>query len=265
MDPIKAVISTPAEGEEQFVATLKSAGADENRIAAAVAAFRIQKGFADVLKSEDVEAVLKAGGFKFPPKKKDDEDMTDEEKAAAKKKATKKSGELDLAGLAPEAQAQVQAIFKSHEALEAKTGRLEEVVKSLTEATLTREYVAKAAKEYSHIPGTAAELGLVLKSAHESSPELAKGLEKILSAVNGLVQKSALLSPSGVAGGAAPAGSAMQRIETLAHGLTLKADNGKEMSKEQKVTYVCTKTAEGAALYREYLAENPAQRAQYNF
>jgi hypothetical protein len=262
LDPIKAVVGTQAEGEDLLIAALKTAGADEKRVEACVAAYRIQKGFADVMKPSDFEAIAKAAKGKKADYMMEDEEDADEE--LKNKKKAKKSENVDLSALTPETQAQVQAIFKSHEALEAKSSKLEEIVKTLVDAGQTREFVAKAERDFSHVPGSPSELAAVLKSAHDANPKLAEGLEKILKSVNELVAKSALLGAVGVSGGAAPAGSAMHRLEAMAGQLTQKADNGKPLSKEQRMDRVL-KTAEGAALYREYLAENPTQRAAHNF
>jgi hypothetical protein len=263
MSVFEAVLKTAAEGEEQLVESLKSAGADQKRIDAAVAAFRVTKGFSDVITPEDAELIAKAAKGD-----EDDEDESDDLPAfmkGKKSKKTKKSAEPDLSALDPATRAQVESVFKSNQDLTAQIGQLTNVVKGLVDSGTKQQYVAKAASEYSHIPGTPDEIGAVLKSAHDASPELGAGIEKLLGMVNGLVQKSAMLGSVGTPGGAGAGGSAWSRIETMAGQLTLKSDSGVEMSKEQKVAHVIAKTAEGRQLYREYLAENPAQRAKHNF
>lgn len=263
---LEAVLKTAAEGEDKLIATLKAAGADEKRIDAAVAQFRVQKGFADVVTAEDAELIAQATGVAKKDETDPDEPDDDDMPALLKKKAkkTKKSAEPDLSQLAPETRAQVEAVFKSNEALVGQVESLTGMVKTLVDNGAKSEYVAKAAKEFSHIPGTPDEIGIVLKSAHDASPELGAGIEKLLGMVNGLVRKSALLGSVGSTGGAGAGGSAWERIQTLATGLTMKAGD-KDMTPEQKIAYVTEKTAEGRALYKEYLGENPAQRAKYNF
>lgn len=267
----KAVIETPAEGEEQLIATLKSAGADEKRIDAAVAAYRIQKGFADVVTAEDMEAVAKAMEPVAKAKKAKEEDPAepdedDDMPAFLKKKKAKKSAELEvpsLEALPPEQRAQVEAVFKSNATLMNQVTALTNTVQGLISTNTEKEYVAKAAAQYKHVPGSHAELGQLLKSAHENG--IGAGIEKLLGTVNELVQKSGLMTTLGSPGGGAGAtgGSAWTRIEQLAGGLTLKSEKGVEMTVAQKVWHVCTKTAEGKALYHQYLLENEAQRSKF--
>lgn len=257
MKVMEAVLKTAAEGEDTLIASLKAAGADEKRIDAAVALYRIQKGFADVITDADTAIVSKAFGKK--PKKDEaaDEDEDDMEKS-------KKSAQTaDLSKLDPETRARVEAVFKSNESLASQVGQLTSTVKSLIDNGSQREFVAKAEKQFTHIPGKPEEIGLMLKSAHGVSEQFGKQLEDLLGMVNGLVQKSAMFGTAGTAGGASPGGSAWTKIEQLAASLVMKSDKGAEMTKEQKIEYVTTKTAEGKALYREYLAENPAQRSRH--
>lgn len=272
MNPIHAVMSAPAEGEEQFVALMKSAGASEERVEAAVAAYRLQKGFADVLKSEDLAVIAKAAGYKKAAKKgEDDEEESDDEEddkddmpfGKKKKAATKKSAEPDFAQLDAATRAQVQAVFKSNEELTQKSANLEGIVKTLLDERTMGEYVAKA-KEFSHVPGKPEEIAVLMKSAHDSSPELAKGLEKLLQSMNEIVSKSALLGTIGSSGsGGSSGGSAWAKLEAMADGLVMKSSDGK-LSKEQALARVM-KSAEGRVLYAEYLGEHPAQRAKVNF
>ena len=245
-----AVLSTPAEGEDKLIATLKSAGADDKRIEAETAAYRIKKGFADVLKAD------------APPA----EEMTEEQKKA--KKAAEEAAAMEAAESAVPAakSAEMEAVMKSNADLVAKSAALEAMVKGLIDASKTQEYVSKAEKDFAHVPGSADEIAAVLKSAAAAGPETLKGIETILAQTNEIVSKSAMLQNFGVPGaGPGSHGSAWERIEQLAQQLTMKSDRGVEMTKEQKIAHVTTKTAEGRAAYREYLADHPAQRAKYNF
>lgn len=275
MDPLKAVLSTPAEGEEQFVAALKSAGADQARIDASVAIYRIQKGFADKLKTEDHVAIAKSAGLELAAKAKkaDDEEDEDEEDdedmpAFLKKKKAKKSAEaLALEGVSPEAAAKIEAAFTAKSAevteLTETVKSLSGMVKTLVEKSDTQQYVAKAARDFAHVPGTPDEIGAVLKSAEKAG--VGDVIGKLLGTVNTLVQKSALFGNVGTAGAAGTSGDAWSKIEKLATGLTMKSESGAEMSQAQKISYVMKSTAEGRELYRQYLADNPAQRAKHNF
>jgi hypothetical protein len=248
MKIVQAVLSTPAEGETEFVATLKSAGADEKRIEAATAMYRMRKGFEDVLQPEDLGVTAKA--HKEPDGDEQEEDESDEafksRMAKAKAKKAKKCDEPAHKSADPEVEAKLSALFKSNQML---ASQLQEQVAKSEQL----EYVAKAEREFSHVPGSSADLAVALKAAHDAGPSAEKVLTAALKSVNELVSKSAMLREVGTAGGTA--GSAYQQIEALANGLTMKADSGKEMSKAQKVAYVTSNTAEGRALYAQYNEE----------
>jgi hypothetical protein len=267
---LKAILDTPAEGEEKLVETMKSAGADDKRVAASVAAYRLQKGLADVLKGEDVAAVAKAAGIELPVAKgggQDEEPGTgtaseDDKpgKPAGLKKAKKSAGELDLSGLTAEDRAQVEAVMKSQASLVEKTAQLEKLVQSISDERTTAAFVAKA-EQFKHIPGSSQELGAVLKSAATVDPKLGDALLGIFEKVNGLVAKSALLGSVGVGGVTTP-NSAAAKLDALIDGVVQKSAG--KVSREKAYSEVL-KSAEGKELYREYLAENPAQRARVNY
>jgi hypothetical protein len=245
-DVIKAVLGVKAEGEDQFVATLKSAGADDKRIEAATAMYRMRKGFADVLKPEDLGVTTKA--HEEPDGDEQMEGETDEEYKArkTKKKSCKSADQSDAPGLV--ADPRVEALFKSNQVLS-------EQVKQLVAKNQEMEYVAKAEREFSHVPGSAIDIARTLQAAHAAGPDTAKQIESALKSVNEIVSKSAHLQEFGSTGGGM-AGGAYQKIQALANGLTMKSDKGREMTAEQKFNHVVTNTAEGRALYTQYLEEH---------
>ena len=256
MSVVNAVIATPVEGEEQFVATLKSAGADAKRIEAATAMFRLRSGFADVLKPEDIGVLAKA--HKEPNGDEQGDDESDEEYKARKAKKSKNAEHqtgIDTnfkpvhksADLPPETKAQLEAMFKSNEMLAKQ-------VKDLTEQRELTEYTAKAEREFAHVPGSSVELAKTLKAAHDAGPEAEKVILVSLSATNEMAQKSELFQDMGSTGGGLAA-SAHQKIQQLVNNLTMKSADGKEMTAAQKYTYVISETAEGRELYRQYNAE----------
>lgn len=280
MDPevLQALVGTPAEGEDQFLATLKSQGVtDQDKIDAMVAQFRIQKGMKDLVSDDMLATVAKAAGYEgtakavTPNEGKDDKkpDATSgkvDPKAKQGQGPTKKS--LDLSALDDETRGTVEAVFKSHESMAAKSAEMESVVKSLTETVgalkdekLETHFVAKAAKDYAHLPMPDKDLGLMLKSAHDMSPEFAKGFESLLGKMDELAGNSAMLTTMGaVAKGAG--GGAWAKLEAMADGIVQKSvGSDNPMTKAQAMDFVL-KTAEGQALYREYLGDNPKQRAE---
>jgi hypothetical protein len=261
---IQAVLSTAAEGEEQLVATMKSAGADEKRIEAATALYRLNKGFADVLKPEDLK-VLIGKAHEEPDGDEQGDDESDVEYKARMAKRIKKArksadavgGDAD-AGLDPEVLKRVEAVMKSNE-------NLVKEVQGLKTAKEQLEYVAKAEREFKHVPGSPAELAVTLKAAHDAGPEAEKTILAHLRSVEEISAKSALFGEIGTSGGGAGPTDANAKIQALAEKLTMKADSGKEMTPAQKYSYVLTHTPEGRALYREYLAQHPQQRAATAF
>lgn len=272
MDPevLQAIMGTPAEGEVEFVKTLKSQGVtDEEKVSAAVASFRVQKGLKDLVDAKTMASVAKAAGYEqtdkavTPNEGKDDKkpDATSgkvDPKAKQGQGPVKKS--LDLSQLDDESRKQVEAVFKSHDSMIARTAALEEVVKSMQADAAERQYVAKAQKDYGHLPLEERQLGLMLKSAHEFSPEFAQGFETLLGRMDEMVTKSAMLTTMGAVR-KANEGGAWAKIDTLAKGMVRKSvEGGSNLTHAQAIDLVL-KTEEGAELYREYLGDNPRQRA----
>lgn len=275
MDPevLVALIGTPAEGETTFIEVLKSQGVtDQEKVDAAIAQFRIQKGMKDLIDDSTMAAVAKSAGYEGTAKAvkpnegdKDDPGATSGKvDPKAKKPAkgdtpTKKS--VDLSQLDDQTRTMVEGVFKSHAAMEERTAQLETVVKSLQAEKQEQHYVAKAAKEFSHLPLGEQQLGLMLKSANDMNPDFAKGFETLLGRMDEMVQKSAMLTTMGAVS-KSNEGGAWAKIETLAEGIVQKsAESQNPLTKAQAIDAVL-KTEQGKALYREYLGDNPVQRAE---
>lgn len=272
MDPevLKNLIATPAEGEDQFLAILKSQGiTDEDKVNAAVASYRMQKGMKDLVSDDVMAAVAKSAGYEgtakavTPNEGKDDKkpDATSgkvDPKAKAGQGPVKK---VDLSDLDDATRVQVEAVFKSNAAMEERTATLETVVKSLQDEKVETHYVAKAAKSYSHLPLGERQLGLMLKSANDHDPAFAKGFEELLGRMDEMVEKSNMLTVMGAVNKANDGGG-WDKIQALANGIVQKStEAGKSVSDAQAIDLVL-KTAQGKALYREYLGDNPKQRAE---
>lgn len=276
MDPdvLAALISTPAEGEAEFIATLKSAGqTDQERIDAAVVQYRMQKGMKDLVDDKTMAAVAKSAGYKgtskavTPDEGKDDKkpDVTAgkvDPKAKKKDPLGKSAAPVDLSGVDDATKTMIAAIFKSNTDMLKKSADMEAVIKSMQDEKLEREFVAKAAKDFGHLPLGDLQLGLMLKSAHDVSPDFAKGFEGLLGRMDEMVSKSDAFSTVGAIR-KANEGGGWDKIQALANGMVQKSvAAGKEFSNAQAINAVL-KSAEGAALYREYLGDNPKQRAEF--
>ena len=259
MDPtvLKAVLETPAEGEDQFIATLKSAGmTDQAKIDAAVTKYRMQKGLADKFDDGDDDVFLKAAGLEVTPK-------ADPKKDEPAKKSDPKPDESAVAkavsALGPELKAILEPIIKSNAEKDVQIGELSTVVKSLQEDKVTATYVQKADK-LDFVPGNSEKLGLMMKSAYGVSDDFGKQIETLFGQVNTIVEKSSLLTSAGhpfLTEGQ----DAWTEIEEIAKGMVQKSSDA-SMTQAKAIDLVL-KTESGADLYRRYLKENPAQRAQY--
>lgn len=289
MDPklvevLKALATTPVDGEDAVVETLKADGLEGEKLDAALLTLRMQKGMKDLVADETFAAVSKAAGYvakavapeegvrsdkteatagKPDPKAKQKDTLGKAEMTEDEDMTVEKS--LNLADLDAETRGKVENVFKSHAAMEERTAQLEAVVKSLQDEKRTAEFVAKADSNFRHLPMAAPELGNMLKSAHDVSPDFATGFEGLLGRMNEMVQQSSMMTTMGSVSKNNGAGGAMEKIATLADGIVQKSlTDGKSMSKAQAMDLVM-KTDEGRALYQEYLADNPAQRAKSNY
>ncbi len=125
------------------------------------------------------------------------------------------------------------------------------MVKAEQEARLNKEYIAKAA-EFSHLGINAEELGPVLKSLHETSPEQYEKMVTTLKSAEAMMLKSDLLKEFGASGGTGTAGDAWTTIQKRAEEIR-KVDVS--MTQEQALAKVMR---DDPKLYQDYLTEAKA-------
>jgi hypothetical protein len=256
------VLQTPAEGEAALIETLKSAGASEDAINVATANLRIQSGFKDKLSDEQFSEVAKAAGITVvdveKAKKKKELGPDDENPfkpgftMAGKKLKAAKSMPVDMPEemrkAFDEQSEALEAVRKENEASAAKIVELEKSAK-------LKEYVAKCATSYSHVPGMSVEeMGDMLQKAYEVSEDFGKQLEKQWSSSATALKESALLKQQGATHSVHDGASAFGKMEAVAK--ELRAADPK-LTQPQAMSKAMETHPE---LYAEYLAENPAQR-----
>jgi hypothetical protein len=232
----------------------------------------VEKGYHETKEEEDEKDSSKEQpeekGMHGRGDKKELEEESEEEEEASKKKKKKKEtkkmdnsqssasvsfskrddGSYDLTGVPEEMQATVEAICKQHEAAVQKAAELEEILKAERDERLRRDFVEKAEKEFSNVPGTAVEIGILLKSLNDLDVEVAEKVESIFKAVDAQLSNSAALEEIG-----SPASdievSAWNKIEKQAEELIT---NGAVSSKAAAISKVLEINP---ALYSEYLKE----------
>ena len=181
-------------------------------------------------------------------KKKETKKMDNSQSSASVSFSKRDDGSYDLTGVPEEMQATVEAICKQHEAAVQKAAELEEILKAERDERLRRDFVEKAEKEFSNVPGTAAEIGILLKSLNDLDVEVAEKVENIFKAVDAQLSNSAALEEIG-----SPASdievSAWGKIEKQAEELIT---NGAVSSKAAAISKVLEINP---ALYSEYLKE----------
>ncbi len=159
----------------------------------------------------------------------------------------REDGTYDLAGVPDEMQATIQEVCKQHDAAIEKAAQLEEVLKAERDERLRRDYVEKATKEFSRLPGTPVETGLLLKSLHDLDKEVAEKVESIFKTVNAQLENSTMLNE---------VGSPAIQAETTAWGRIEK--QAAEMMTSGDVTKAAaiSKVLEmNPKLYQDYLKE----------
>jgi hypothetical protein len=142
---------------------------------------------------------------------------------------------------------------------EAVVKRAEEAERIAKEERDTRqraELVAKAERDYKHLPGTAKEKGDTLFELSKSaSPELFAKVETIFKSAEEMATNSALFTQIGSASQSNGVGSAYSEIEAKAQELR-KTDP--KMSEAQAIAKAASDNPE---LYRRYQQENPIHTA----
>jgi hypothetical protein len=208
---------------ERFAFEIRAAKKEENVSNTTKSANEILAG----LPAEDIIAFAESLGKKTDQETKGEHNEEDEMKEDAKKAA-----------------GQSEAIEKRMVELEKRAAEAEARVAAMVEKERSAEFVAKAKKI---VPGGVdhAELGSILKAAHDFSGEHGEALERVLTALGAQVSKSALFT---VVGSAAPVGkgaNAHDQLETRANEIQkAAAANGKPVS--------------FAEAYDRAMSENPA-------
>lgn len=204
------VRSTEAAIEKSMPEEFKKA-LSEGALNALKVAMRAVNGYAEEPGMKTVLAAIEAAtkmkpGDEYPMPKKAQNGKPNGDMCPPYPKPTATA--KDFEGMTPEQQKRVEdAIQKSHDAAAERIAKAEEkaaeVAKALEDERnlrLEREFIAKAEKEYPSIPGKPSELGLVLKSLHAKAPEDAAKIEAMLTSVEALIAKSALLGEAGKSG-----------------------------------------------------------------
>ena len=259
---LKSVLATEAEGEAKFVETLK--GADENTISAAVAHYRMQHGFKDLVSKDMFAEVAKANGYELAKAAKakadhEDDDEENENPFAPKDKKKKKDKTTKTAPVVEDLPENVQALFKAQssqiEALEKSSEKDREDLRKERTKRIRKEYVHKCEKEYSHVPGMSAdEMADMLLKSYAVSKEFGEGVEKQWKQTNEAVAKSNLLVAQGVIATNDGSSGAWAKMNAIAKSMV---DAKPGLSKSAAITAAIEANPQ---LYVDYLEENPAQR-----
>tara|TARA_R100000231_G_scaffold74645_2_gene58313 strand:+ start:61 stop:984 length:924 start_codon:yes stop_codon:yes gene_type:complete len=181
--------------------------------------------------------------------KKESEEMDQRIQASSPVSFSKRDdGSYDLTGVPEEMQATVEQLCKAQDAAIEKAAELEEILKAERDERLRRDFVEKAEKEFSNIPGTAVEVGLLLKSLHDLDGGVAEKVEGIFKSVNARLSTGAIFDEVG-AQVVEDSASAWNKIEKQAEELIT---NGVEVSKASAIARVLDVNP---SLYSEYLKE----------
>ncbi len=225
--------------------------------------------------TEEMESSSKKGKAKAKAKAKAEKDEleeeSDEEEEASEKKKKKKvkketmkmdksqasipvsfskrdDGSYDLSGVPEEMQATVEQLCKAQEAAIEKAAELEEILKAERDERLRRDYVEKAEKEFSSLPGTSVEIGLLLKSLNDLDTEVAEKVEGIFKSVNAQLESGSILDEVGSPAAEAEV-TAWGRIEKQAAEMVSEGTVSSKAAAISKVLELNPK------LYSEYLKE----------
>ncbi len=181
---------------EKLTELLKSAELEDETISGALDT---------ILEKEVPEEVMKSffelAGYEIPTIEKEVEVKVEVEVPVEKAEEPVDEKEEILKGLSPEQ----EALFKSQmaELTSVKKSLADQALKAEEERQIriTKEFVQKAAEEYPALPGTAADLGPVLKAVSDKLEEKeAEAVFKIFNVANEAVAKSDQLIEKGSAG-----------------------------------------------------------------
>jgi hypothetical protein len=159
---------------------------------------------------------------------------------------------LDLSKVDPKLRPALEQIFKGQRELVEKANKLEKDNAKLRDDARQKEFVEKAASI--GIGAKTEDLAKILKGMADVNPALADQLEAILKGASTQIKKSALFDEFGSTNESKRGGDAYGKIEALADSLVQKSAD--KLSKSEAIEQVL-KTAEGKALYNEYMSAKP--------
>ena len=253
---IEQVLKTAAEGEEGLRERLKEKGASQEEIDLAIANYRMQNGFKDKVSKATMAEVSKAAGMVEEPEVPSAPNPGEapaappvEEENPHDEQPTEETP-VEMPADAPEEvkkawDAQKDAITKMQERI-AKAEEFEREV-------VRKEYVAKCAAEYSHLPGMNSEdMGAMLQKAYGVSKEFGEQLEKTWKGAATVVEQAEVLKSVGKPVGP-EVGTAEDKIEQLAK----KASEDSDVSIQKARAGVYEENPE---LYEQYLEEKKSKQ-----
>ena len=137
------------------------------------------------------------------------------------------------------------------EAVQKRAEDAEKIAKEERDMRERAESVAKAEKEFAHLPGTSQDKGAMLHELRKSvTPELFSKVESVFKSAEEMAAKSVLFTSMGSAGSSNGAGSAYAEIEAKAAELR-KSDP--KLTEAQAITKA---TSDNPELYRRYRQES---------
>jgi hypothetical protein len=157
-------------------------------------------------------------------------------------------GSYDLAGVPEEMKSTVEQLCKAQDVAIQKAAELEEILKVERDERLRRDYVEKAEKEFSSLPGTSVEIGLLLKSLNDLDKDAAEKVEGIFKSVNAQLESSRILEEVGSPAVEAEV-TAWGRIEKQAESMVAEGTMASKAAAIAKVLELNPK------LYQEYLEQ----------
>lgn len=260
---LEAVVKTATDDEQRLESVMKDKEMSKKARSAMKGMLRIANAFKDELPDDMLHLLAELSGRPEPKKKKDgdkDEDMKAGKKAkSAKKKEEgtmqeeKVEAKKSLDDMPAEVKAQIDGLWKKNKEAVEKAEQLEAVLKAERNERRKKEFIEKASKEYSHIPGESIALAEIIKSAYDSSETLGKAFEQILAGAEKAISAGAVFEEAGTSA-TQEGGDAWGRIEKAAQEVVVKS--GDKMTKAAAVDFVMRNQPE---LYNEYLKENTAQ------
>lgn len=249
---MKAVLETEVDEEAKLVESIDKAGLSDKAVNALKAALRILNAFKEELPTDALDKLASAAGYPKPgngyPSPQEKQKEKEEPKPCAKSKELPKEVQ--------------DAMTTQNDALDALRKQNEIIEKQLkTERDLREEaeWTQKAKTSLSHFPGKSSEeLGKILKSLSDVSPEVAKQQFEAMKSASDLIATSSAVHEAGLAAkGESTPSSAMVEIVKMADALVEKSSDV-NLTRERAIRRVID-SPRGKELYNKYLAENPAQ------